>query len=56
MLLPAVLVVIALAAPRYGADSRLPFPGDPAPPRYRHTVRADLVTLLRWAGRALSAR
>lgn len=38
----AVLVVIALAAPRYGVDSRLSAPGEPAPPRRGPTVRGDL--------------
>lgn len=40
-LLLAVLVLIALAAPRYGADSR--WAG--LPQRRRHTVAADLRSL-----------
>jgi hypothetical protein len=41
ILLLAVLVLIALAAPRYGADSR--WAG--LPERRRHTVAADLRAL-----------
>ncbi|GAA2550104.1 hypothetical protein GCM10010210_23010 [Pseudonocardia hydrocarbonoxydans] len=39
----AVLVLIALAAPRYGADSRWSRPGEA--PRRRATVRGDLTRL-----------
>ena len=39
-----VLVLIALAAPRYGADSRWSGPGGTAQPR-RHTPVADLRAL-----------
>jgi hypothetical protein len=46
-ILLATLVTIALAAPRYGVDSRLPPPGDPPPPRHRPTVRGDLIALAR---------
>ena len=35
-ILPVVLVAIAVAAPRYGVDSRLPAPGELAAPRPRH--------------------
>jgi hypothetical protein len=35
VILLAVLVLIALAAPRYGVDSRLPPPGEPIPPLRR---------------------
>jgi hypothetical protein len=40
-LLLTVLVLIALAAPRYGADSRWTGAGEP-PPRRRHTLAGDL--------------
>lgn len=46
-LLLAVLVTIALAAPRYGADSRWLAPGEPPPPRSGPTVRGDLALLFR---------
>jgi hypothetical protein len=56
-LLPALLVAIALAAPRYGVDSRdgfdwirRPGPPDPPPPmasRRRSTPAADLAALTR---------
>jgi hypothetical protein len=52
LILLVVLVGIALAAPRYGADSRDSADWNPArrydeppPTRRRHTVGADLVTL-----------
>ena len=48
-ILPVVLVAIAVAAPRYGVDSRLPAPGELAAPRSRHRVRDDVVALLRAA-------
>ena len=42
----AVLVAIAIAAPRYGVDSRWLPPGEPPPPpRRRPTVRGDLAAL-----------
>lgn len=41
-ILLTVLVLIALAAPRYGVDSRWPGPGEPPPPRPSSRVRADL--------------
>ena len=48
VILPAVLVLIALAAPRYGVDSRLPGPGEPPrPPRRPPTITHDLVVLAR---------
>lgn len=43
----AVLVLIALAAPRYGADSRRPVAGDPPTPRYRTTPWHDVAVLSR---------
>jgi hypothetical protein len=46
-LLLVVLVAIAAAAPRYGADSRLPPPGELPAPRRRPTVRGDAVAVLR---------
>jgi hypothetical protein len=47
-LLLAVLVLIALAAPRYGVDSRFPRPGeDPPPPRPVPTPWGDLRSLVR---------
>jgi hypothetical protein len=49
VILPAVLVAIALVAPRYGVDSRLPPPGDPPPPRRSPTVTGDVAMLLRRA-------
>ena len=42
----AVLVVIAVAAPRYGVDSR------PGAVRARHTVASDVRVVLAWIGRA----
>lgn len=42
----AVLVVIAVAAPRYGVDSRWPGPGEPPPPRPRVRVRDDIGRLV----------
>ncbi len=45
----AVLVVIALAAPRYGVDSRLGAVGR------RHTVRADVRAAFARLEQALSA-
>jgi hypothetical protein len=42
-----VLVTIAIAAPRYGADSRLPPPGELPAPRHRPTVRGDAEALAR---------
>ena len=64
-LLPALLIAIALAAPRYGMDSRDGYdwnrrfgPPDPPPPlasRRRSTPLADLTALAR-AGRHLVAR
>ncbi|MFD1528879.1 hypothetical protein [Pseudonocardia aurantiaca] len=48
----AVLVAIAIAAPRYGVDSRWMPPGQaPAPPRRGPTVRGDLAALARRARR-----
>jgi hypothetical protein len=65
-LLPALLVAIALAAPRYGVDSRDGFdwnrrfgPPDPPPPmasRRRSTPAADLRTLVRLARGVLDRR
>lgn len=49
-ILLAVLVLIALAAPRYGADSRGLRPGE-APPPGRPTPWGDLVAAARWARR-----
>jgi hypothetical protein len=61
-LLPAMLLLIALAAPRYGVDSRDGSywnrrfgPPDPLPPmasRRRSTPAADLAALLRLVRRA----
>jgi len=58
LILLVVLVAIAVAAPRYGADSRDSADWNPArrydeppPTRRRHTVGADLATL----GRAFAA-
>jgi hypothetical protein len=48
-ILPVVLVAIAVAAPRYGVDSRLPAPGELTAPRSRHRVRDDVAALLRAA-------
>jgi len=65
-LLPALLIAIALAAPRYGVDSRDRYdwsrrfgPPDPLPPmesRRRSTPAADLAALVRFARRATGAR
>jgi hypothetical protein len=62
-LLPALLLLIAIAAPRYGVDSRdghdwnrRPGPPDPPPPmasRRRSTPLADLAALARFARRAV---
>ena len=47
-LLLTVLVAIAVAAPRYGTDSRLPPPGElPRPPRRPPTVTGDVARLVR---------
>ena len=44
----AVLVVIALAAPRYGVDSRWSPPGEPPPPPGRRpTPWSDVLTVAR---------
>jgi len=46
-ILLTVLVLIALAAPRYGVDSRLAPPGeDPPPPRPVPTPWGDLLALV----------
>lgn len=42
-----VLVMIAVAAPRYGVDSRWPGPGEPPRPPSGPTLRGDLAWLLR---------
>lgn len=66
-LLPALLLLIALAAPRYGVDSRAGHdwtprfgPPDPPPPmasRRRSTPAADLRALARYVRRtAATAR
>jgi hypothetical protein len=65
-LLPALLVVIALAAPRYGVDSRDGYdwnrrfgPPDPPPPmssRRRSTPAADLAALVRYLRRTFARR
>jgi hypothetical protein len=62
-LLPALLLLIAIAAPRYGVDSRDGHdwnrrfgPPDPPPPmasRRRSTPAADLAALARFARRAV---
>jgi hypothetical protein len=62
-LLPALLVMIALAAPRYGVDSRDGFdwnrrigPPEPPPPmasRRRSTPTADVAALARHVRRAV---
>jgi hypothetical protein len=55
-LLLTVLTLIALAAPRYGVDSRWPPPGEPPRPPSGPTPRGDLAAagawLLRLARRA----
>lgn len=48
-ILPVVLLAIAVAAPRYGVDSRLPAPGELAAPRSHHRVRDDVAALFRVA-------
>jgi hypothetical protein len=63
-LLPALLIAIALAAPRYGVDSRDGYdwrprfgPPDPPPPmasRRRSTPAADLAALARLIRRVLT--
>jgi hypothetical protein len=62
-LLPALLLLIALAAPRYGVDSRDGYdwnrrfgPPEPPPPmasRRRSTPRADVAALARFVRRTL---
>ena len=48
----AVLVAIAVLAPRYGVDSRLPARGEPPPPpRPQPTPLSDLRAALRTARR-----
>jgi len=47
LILLAVLVLIALAAPRYGVDSRWAPPGEPTPPRRGPTPLGDLAVLVR---------
>lgn len=54
-LLLTVLVVIAIAAPRYGVDSRLPAPGDLPAPRPRHRVRDDLTSIAHAARQAFQS-
>ena len=65
-LLPALLLLIAVAAPRYGVDSRDGYdwnrrfgPPDPPPPmasRRRSTPAADLAALVGFVRRALPRR
>jgi hypothetical protein len=65
-LLPALLLLIAVAAPRYGVDSRDGYdwnrrfgPPDPPPPmasRRRSTPRADLAALVRFVRRSVARR
>ncbi|WP_232663725.1 hypothetical protein [Pseudonocardia sp. TRM90224] len=53
----AVLVAIALAAPRYGVDSRWPGRGEPTPPPRRGpTLRGDLAMVFGAARHALTGR
>jgi hypothetical protein len=64
-LLPALLLLIAIAAPRYGVDSRdghdwnrrfgPPDPPAPMASRRRSTPAADLAALARFARRAVRA-
>jgi hypothetical protein len=54
-LLLTVLVVIAIAAPRYGVDSRWPAPGDLPTPRPRHRVGDDLTSIAHAARQAFPA-
>jgi hypothetical protein len=55
-ILLAVLVAIAIAAPRYGVDSRWLPPGEPPPPPERRpTPRGDLVALARRAVQAFQS-
>jgi hypothetical protein len=54
LLVLAFLVVIAVAAPRYGVDSREPPPGElPRPHKGGPTVRGDLAALGRAVHRML---
>ena len=56
-ILLTVLVLIAMAAPRYGVDSRPAPPGeDPPPPRPVPTPWGDLAALLRRARRIPTTR
>ena len=65
-LLPALLLLIAIAAPRYGVDSRDSYdwnrrsgPPDPLPPmasRRRSPPAADLAALVRVVRRAAGGR
>ncbi|WP_214403499.1 hypothetical protein [Pseudonocardia lacus] len=47
-ILLTVLVLIALAAPRYGVDSRWLPPGELPRPRHGPTPLGDLAALARW--------
>jgi hypothetical protein len=65
-LLPALLLLIAVAAPRYGVDSRDGYdwnrrfgPPDPLPPmasRRRSTPAADLAAVARFVRRTATRR
>jgi hypothetical protein len=52
-LLLTFLVVLAVASPRYGVDSRLPPAGERPAPRHRATVRGDVTALIRAARQLL---
>ncbi|MGH8965278.1 MAG: hypothetical protein ACRDXB_08105 [Actinomycetes bacterium] len=51
-----LLVAIALAAPRYGIDSRLPPPGEPLPPMRRPSTPLRDLRLLAHGARAVLRR
>jgi hypothetical protein len=54
-----VLVLLAIAAPRYGVDTRTGdswnAQGSPAPARRAHSLREDVAALVRYAQRTVAS-